>query len=144
MFQKSLCRKARYKNHVPIKYCITKIVQNVCTCASSFPHSCTHTETCFNTFKRFSTRITVRNKAELLFILGKATFGTHCTSPRSQKPTCPVVECCSSTETRSSCRCVFRGYDTRPERPKICPRKLEINFIVWNEKYKQRYIPQRC
>jgi hypothetical protein len=37
------------------------------TCASSFPHSCTHTETCFNTFKQVSTRITVRNKAELLF-----------------------------------------------------------------------------
>jgi hypothetical protein len=29
--------------------------------------SCTHTETCFNTFKQVSTRITVRNKVELLF-----------------------------------------------------------------------------
>jgi hypothetical protein len=35
--------------------------------ASSFPHSCTHTETCFNTFNQVSTRTTVRNKAELLF-----------------------------------------------------------------------------
>jgi hypothetical protein len=31
------------------------------------PHSNTHTETCFNTFKQVSTRITLRNKAELLF-----------------------------------------------------------------------------
>jgi hypothetical protein len=35
------------------------------TCASSFPYSCTYKETCFNTFKQVSTRITVRNKAEL-------------------------------------------------------------------------------
>jgi hypothetical protein len=37
------------------------------TCAGSFPHSCTHTETCFNTFKQVPTWITVCNKAELLF-----------------------------------------------------------------------------
>jgi hypothetical protein len=28
--------------------------------------------------KQVSTGITVRNKAELLFLLGKATFGTYC------------------------------------------------------------------
>jgi hypothetical protein len=30
MFQKSLYRKARYKNHLPLKCYITRIVQNVC------------------------------------------------------------------------------------------------------------------
>jgi hypothetical protein len=39
VFQKSLYRKSIYKNHLPLKYCITKIVQNVCTCVSSLPHS---------------------------------------------------------------------------------------------------------
>jgi formyltetrahydrofolate synthetase len=29
VFQKSPYRKARYENHLPLKYCITKIVQNV-------------------------------------------------------------------------------------------------------------------
>jgi len=67
VFQKSLYRKPRYKNHVPVKYCVTKmefkatLARLVCWLFPSRLHS--HR----NMFQQVSTRITVRNKAELLF-----------------------------------------------------------------------------
>jgi hypothetical protein len=78
MFQKSLYRKARYKNHLPLKYCIAKFVQNVCKCAISFPHSCTHTEICFNTFKQVQLGLQLIRKQYYSSLLDKATFATHC------------------------------------------------------------------
>jgi hypothetical protein len=51
---------------------------HVCKYASSFPHSCTHTEACFNTFKQVQLGLQLIRKQYYSFLLGKATFGTHC------------------------------------------------------------------
>jgi hypothetical protein len=50
------------------------------TCDSSFPHSYTHTKTRLNKFKLGLQFITKRINS---FLLGKATFGTHCICPFS-------------------------------------------------------------
>jgi hypothetical protein len=65
MFQKSFYRKARYKNHLPLKYCLQKLFKMR---ARVFLPPLLHShETCFSTFKQVSTGITVRTKVELLF-----------------------------------------------------------------------------
>jgi hypothetical protein len=72
---KSLYRKVRCKNHLglPLKYCITKIVQNVSTGAGSFPPLLHSHRNKFQLGLQFVT------KQSYSFLLGKATFGTHCT-----------------------------------------------------------------
>jgi hypothetical protein len=72
VFQKLLYQKARYKTHLPLKYCITKMCARVLAPSSNIALTQKHVST---RLKKFQLGLQFVTKQNYSFLLGKATFG---------------------------------------------------------------------